>query len=266
MDKEKGIINKIQDNARKMEILMGIILLLVVTLISCKMPAIMDSEQNEDKRIDENNKPAMNGRLIIVDPGHGGVDPGKIGINGDKEKEINLQISLILREELVSRGYEVLMTRETDEGLYESTDTNKKRIDMRNRCELINGAFEKKSDVINVSIHQNSFPSEGVYGPQVFYYSKSDKSMQLAKIFQRHMNEKLAIAKPRVEKSDDNYYMLVHTDCPSVIVECGFLSNYNESKLLSTNEYQSRMAKSICDGIDEYYAILENMDSTSKRD
>ena len=108
-------------------------------------------------------------RLVIVDAGHGGNDPGKIGVDGSKEKEINLQIAKKLKVFLEQQDLEVRMTREEDQGLYEEHSSNKKVQDLKNRCELINGM---NPDCV-ISIHQNSYHEEPVKGAQVFYYKNS---------------------------------------------------------------------------------------------
>jgi N-acetylmuramoyl-L-alanine amidase len=106
---------------------------------------------------------------IVLDAGHGGRDPGKVGINGAEEKKINLSIALKLKELLDQNDINVILTREDDNGLYSENDRNRKQADMRKRVEIINN-----SDAVAViSIHQNSFPQEDQKGAQVFYYSHS---------------------------------------------------------------------------------------------
>lgn len=251
----KNGIQKISDTLGgmfKVEMVMGVLVLCVVLLIACRMPQIMKEDHAGIQKEKAEKKPELNGITIVIDPGHGGSDPGKIGVNQVTEKEINLSIALKLKKQLENLGYGIVMTRSKDEGLYTDNDSNKKRADMRNRCELINAEFKKNNNVINVSIHQNSYPSESVKGPQVFYYSKSDKGKRLAETLQSVINEKMEIKRPRKEKANDNYYMLVHTDCPSVIVECGFLSNWEEAEKLNSQSYQEQMADAITAGIERF--------------
>ena len=120
-------------------------------------------------------------RLVIIDAGHGGDDPGKIGVDGVQEKDLNLKMALALRDLLEQQDVEVLMTREDAGGLYDERTSNKKVQDMRRRCELINR--EKPACV--VSIHQNSYHEESIHGAQVFYYKTSKESGELAKILQK---------------------------------------------------------------------------------
>lgn len=140
------------------------------------------------------------------------------------------------------------MIREEDEGLYEETSSNKKQEDMRRRCERIDQA----DPVFTVSIHQNSYSSESVHGPQVFYYSQSVEGKSVAEAIQNALNEGLAVDRPREIKANDTYYLLKKTKNPTVIVECGFLSNQEEEAKLMTEEYQQKVAQAISDGIGAY--------------
>lgn len=187
-------------------------------------------------------------QIIVVDPGHGGFDPGKVGVNEILEKDINLKIALLLKDSLESEGFKVIMTRETDCGLYASTDSNKKRSDMQKRVEIINSS----GAVLAVSVHQNSFGQESSKGAQVFYHEQSEKGKILGEVLQETIKTVIADGNHRMAKSNDSYYMLRKTQCPLVIVECGFLSNYEESKLLSDDKYQVKMAGAIKDGIKRY--------------
>lgn len=186
--------------------------------------------------------------IIVVDPGHGGRDPGKVGVNGALEKDINLSISMKLRTILEDNGFKVIMTREEDIGLYEESDSNKKRTDLNNRIHIIN----ESNPVIAISIHQNSFTQENVKGAQVFYHQESPEGRRLAEILQIQIKEALGDDNHRKAKSNTSYYMLRKTECPLVIVECGYLSNYNEASLLVNEEYQEKLAQGINLGIIEF--------------
>lgn len=188
-------------------------------------------------------------RVIVIDPGHGGDDPGKVGINGALEKEINLEISLKLKALLEKEGFKVVLTREDDNGLYEETDSNKKVADMKKRCQII----EDSGAVIVISIHQNSFSQESVHGAQVFYYKYSEQGEKLANKIQTSLKEMVDNDNSRTVKENSSYYMLVHTPCPTVIVECGFLSNYEEAQLLTGEDYQEKIAAAICEGVKTYF-------------
>lgn len=193
-------------------------------------------------------------KVIVLDPGHGGFDPGKVGINGVYEKDINLSIAEKLRICLEEKGIETIMTRNDDSALYSETDTNKKKADMKKRVEIIN----QDSVLLAISIHQNSFSQESSRGAQVFYHVNSEEGKNLATILQEKIKEYIKDENKRVAKSNDSYYMLKQTNCPLVIVECGFLSNYEEANLLSNEVYQEKIAQAICLGILDYLDISGN--------
>ena len=153
-----------------------------------------------------------------------------------------------LKQYLELEDIEVVMTRDSDVGLYQEEDSSKKMADMRNRCQLINDA---KPDVV-VSIHQNSYHEEYVSGGQVFYYQDSMKGKELAEILQERFSYVLGTENRRLAKANGNYYLLLHVKSPIVIVECGFLSNWKEAALLQQEEYQDRLAWTIHMGIMEY--------------
>jgi N-acetylmuramoyl-L-alanine amidase len=187
-------------------------------------------------------------KIVIIDASHGGIDPGKVGANGELEKEINLSISIKLKALLEEQGIKVIMTRTSDSALYDENAKNKKSQDLQRRVEII----ERTAPDIAVSIHQNSYGQESVYGPQVFYFSNSATGRQLAISIQESMNSYLEIEKPREVKGNDSYYLLKNTSSPTVIVECGFLSNREETQKLITEEYQNQIAEALLKGIMEY--------------
>lgn len=186
--------------------------------------------------------------VVVLDSGHGGMDPGKIGIDGSLEKDINLQISERLKMYLEASDVDVIMTREDDRGLYEESDDSKKMADMKNRCKKIE---EANPDLV-VSIHQNSYHQEPVCGGQVFYYKTSERGKRLAEILQRRFDFVLGEKNTRQAKPNGNYYLLLHVKQPIVIVECGFLSNWKEAAALNSAEYQDRLAWTIHMGVMEY--------------
>ncbi len=186
--------------------------------------------------------------VVVIDPGHGGRDPGKVAVNNALEKDINLEIAMRLKTLLEQNDIKVVMTREEDIGLYEETDSNKKGADLRKRVEIIHSS---QAD-FSISIHQNSFAQEAVKGAQVFYHSRSTEGKRLAEILQKQLKDSIKDDNHRKAKSNTNYYMLKHTECPLVIVECGYLSNYQEADLLIEEEYQNEMAWAIHLGIMQY--------------
>lgn len=185
---------------------------------------------------------------IILDAGHGGFDPGKVGVNQAKEKEINLQIAYKLKNLLEQNDIKVIMTREDDTALCKNTDRDMKRTDLKNRVKIINTS----DAVFALSIHQNSFTQESSWGAQVFYYRNSEEGRVLAEVLQDRIKKTMNDGNHRLAKANGTYYMLKYSTCPLVIVECGFLSNRSEADLLCQDEYQDRIAWAIHLGVMEY--------------
>ena len=184
--------------------------------------------------------------IIVIDAGHGEEDPGKVGINGALEKDINLSIAKLLHALLEDKGFQVYLTR-TDDSAPDS-----KREDMTKRAQFIE---EKQPDFI-ISIHQNSYTDASIFGPQVFYYSSSPEGKAFADIMQQTINTFLNVTKPRSPQANNNYYLLKNAPSPMVIVECGFLSNPQDAALLITEGYQKQIAQGIYLGLLAYYESL----------
>lgn len=189
---------------------------------------------------------------IVIDIGHGGADPGKVGINNALEKDINLAIGMYLYEYLTAAGYRAALTRDSDSSLAEKTASNQKLSDLKNRTAFIN----EQAPSALISIHQNSYPQENVHGAQVFH-SGSTESTFLASCIQKHCQRVLNPDNDRQMKANGDYYLFRHVSCPAVIVECGFLSNYEEANLLITEEYQKKAAWAIHMGIVQFLMTLE---------
>ncbi len=185
---------------------------------------------------------------VIIDAGHGGADPGKVGINGALEKDVNLAIADKLRKFLEMEDIEVVLTRDSDAGLYDEGASNKKVQDMKRRVDLI----ETTNPVLTVSIHQNSYHEEYVHGAQTFYYRDSEKSKALAEKIQQVLISEVDKNNTRNAKSNDSYYLLKKTSAPIVIVECGFLSNSEEAQKLVSDNYQEKLAWAVHLGILQY--------------
>lgn len=192
-------------------------------------------------------------RTVVIDAGHGGFDPGKIGVNHALEKDINLKIAIKLKELLEENDIHVVMTREDENDLGTGHHQNKKLADMRKRISIINSSNASFA----VSIHQNSFQQESSWGAQVFYYYKSEEGKALAEILQERMKKTLKDGNRRQAKANSSYYLLKNSNCPLIIVECGFLSNWREAGLLCEDGYQDKLAWAIHLGILEYIAQTE---------
>lgn len=223
----------------KLEPYLAVLLLVMVYIVSRqagRMAAGVNVVSGKDRPV------------VVIDAGHGGNDPGKIGVDGSLEKDINLKIARKVKAYLEASDVQVVLTREDDQGLYTEKDSKKKMADMNRRCQIIN----ETSPALTVSIHQNSYHEEGISGDQVFYYKGSEKGKKLAETLQKRFDFVLGDKNTRVAKANDNYFLLLHVKTPIVIVECGFLSNWNESAMLNSEEYQDRLAWTIHMGIMEY--------------
>lgn len=199
------------------------------------------------------SKEDNNGKTrILIDPGHGGIDGGAVSRNGMSEKDVNLKIGLALKDELKGMGYDVLMTRESDRGLYtDGGKIRKKKIeDLENRCKM---KKESNCDMF-VSIHLNMFPESKYYGAQV-WYANDKESERLAVIIQNNLKNDLDPNNNRKEKPAMEAYKILRCGTvPSVIVECGFLSNPQEEQKLRNEEYQHKIAQSIAKSIKQFYS------------
>lgn len=186
----------------------------------------------------------FNGKIVVLDAGHGGIDGGVVGKRSDaKESDINLAICRALESYLVRSGFTVVFTRKTTDGLYDLAASNRKKSDMLARKRIIENAAP---DLV-VSIHLNQYPLESVHGAQVFYAANSEDSAKRAQYMQSMLNTILPECN-RSAKSGD-YYILNCTQYPSMLIECGFLSNAREEALLVTSEYQDKVAYAIYSGI-----------------
>lgn len=185
-------------------------------------------------------------KVIVIDPGHGGEDPGSIGFSGKYEKDINLEISTMLKEKLNLNGYKAILTRDSD-----------KYIDSILRTEMAN----KENARIFISIHCNSLNNDNsVTGIQILYYPNRNSSFgdlnnyELAEILMNSLVNGTG-AKNRGIIEGDDYKVLNRTKIPAVIIECGFISNENEEKLLLTDDYKNKIIDSIVYGLEEYFRL-----------
>lgn len=231
-----------------MEEKQGRILGIVMTCLLVLSILIVVKESAEYVSVLKENGTKATRHTIVIDPGHGGNDPGKVAINSALEKDVNLAIALKLKKYLEQEDMEVVMTRQEDKGLYEETDSNKKVHDMKNRLAIMEGA----KPALVVSVHQNSYPEESVSGVQVFYYRDSAEGKRAALLMQEQMIATLQPAKEREAKENSTYYILKKTTVPTIIVECGFLSNREEADRLTSEDYQERVAWAIHLGIMRY--------------
>lgn len=209
--------------------------------------------------VNKNSKDVMSympitNKVILLDAGHGGIDPG--ATNEDKsilEKDINLQITLKLRELLESSGCLVLLTREEDTSLYEEeagkTTRQKYNENLKNRKKMI----EESGVDAFVSIHLNKFEQSKYYGAQTFYPEGQNDSKLLSQFIQDELKRVVDKTNQRKIKPSKDIYLLKENKIPSVLIECGFLSNEKESKLLNDEKYQEKVAWAIYAGMQKYF-------------
>lgn len=186
------------------------------------------------------------GKTIIIDSGHGGKDSGTIS-NNIEEKNINLEITYILKEQLEQKGAVVLLTRTTDSDLSNPSSSRRKKSDFDNRIAIINNSNAN----IYLSIHQNNYSNSKYYGPQVFYTTKNSKNEQLAQTIQKKLNN-LSKTNRKI-KITTNTYMYNKLNIPGVLIECGFLSNPNELQKLTNKTYQKELSISITNALIDYF-------------
>lgn len=191
-------------------------------------------------------------KTIVIDAGHGVPDEGAQSSNGTTEAETNLKIALKVQNLLEQSGANVVLTRSDENAIYDldkNTLREKKISDIHNRVKIGN---ESSADIF-VSIHLNKIPQQQYYGWQCFFKNGNEASTKLAKSLQENLNEAIQKENKRVAMKLDTVYIMKHVEIPISIVECGFLSNPEEEKLLLTDEYQDRLAWGIYNGIIDYF-------------
>jgi len=182
--------------------------------------------------------------VLVIDAGHGGEDGGATSLSGAYESEINLDISLRMAALSGLTGIDFIMTRESEEIEYHESaksTSERKKYDQKRRVELINGT----ENAVLISVHQNCYPHKSPHGPQSFY-SKIGGSDTLAVLIQETMNAALCPGNRRMAMPvDKGIYLFKNVSCPSVLVECGFISNPEESRLLDTETYRLKIAAAL---------------------
>ena len=189
---------------------------------------------------------------IVLDAGHGGIDGGVTGVTtGTKESDVNLAITLRLKQTLDDMGFQTVLTRKTEAGLYDTATDGFKRRDMQRRKEIVQNA----DPALVISVHQNRYPAASVRGAQVFFKRGDVEGERLASLLQEKLNALYQTEKVKGRKhTPSEYFMLSCTQNPSVIVECGFLSSPADEKLLLSPTWQKRLAESIGAGVVAYLA------------
>lgn len=231
-------------NARRALRLIKLISLILVTAIMLSVAVRSFAKESVPTSVTP-------GRVIVIDAGHGGEDPGAVGVSGVYEKDLNLAIALALGEVLTSQGYTVAYTRTEDKMLYlpeENIKGIRKLSDLKNRCK-ITAEYE---DCILISIHMNSYGASKYSGLQVYYNDTNPESQALASSVQSAVKRELQPSNTRQIKRGDSLYLLENASGTPILIECGFLSNEEECQKLSQKEYQKQLCFAISCGIIEY--------------
>lgn len=238
-------------NRKKLLFSFSIILSLFLVL------GIIQIKKSSDNFLASSHKIERPEIKVIIDPGHGGVDGGAVASDGTSEKDINLQIALILNEMLKMSGGKTIMTRCEDISIHDDsakTIRAKKVSDIHNRFKII----EENSDFLFVSIHQNIYANSNINGAQVFYSPNSESSIELARKIQNSFFERLQKNNDReIKKCTTDVYLIYHAKSTAVLCECGFLSNKEELQKLKSAEYKKQVAFCIYLGILDYYSSLD---------
>lgn len=222
---------------KKSHILFVVVCVFLIAILEC-FPTIMSSSS------------PSNLITIVIDAGHGGIDGGTVGVStGKDENYLNLQYALCLRDIMKNYNINIVMTRTNLNGLYGQFAENKKLDDMKKRKEIV----ERANADILISIHMNSFPLKSCKGAQVFYRNENFAGEKLASSIQDVFLQTLPNARQTALVGD--YYMLNEFDIPSVIVECGYLSNEEEEKLLQEENYKKLVCSSIFVGVIKFLAM-----------
>ncbi|HHV99573.1 MAG TPA: cell wall hydrolase [Clostridiaceae bacterium] len=244
-------------------ILIGLVFLLLITIYSLNAGA--GEKLSVSDEVPAANEVTTAQKVVMLDPGHGGEDPGAVSdYSGIKEKDINLSIAFKTKELLEKEGFKVLMTREEDKLEYQPGTTNiiqKRKQDLLRRKKMMD---EGGADIV-VSIHMNKFGKTQYHGAQTFYPPKSVEGQRLAISIQKSLREIVDPTNTRgaLEKKEP-IIILKDYKTPTVIVECGFLSNPEEEKKLQTEEYLNKIALAIKEGIKNYFNSASSAQSESQ--
>lgn len=227
--------NKVTFITIKKKWIILVIVCLIISSIFCFLPKLVASFSPKSQY------------TVVIDAGHGGKDGGSIGKELNTiEKEINLEYAFCLKDIMQQFSFNVVLTRSTDDGLYDESAPNKKRDDMKKRKQIIENS---NADFV-ISIHMNSFPDRSACGAETYFCKGSEAGEKLANCIQGKFNKNLPKAKKTAKSGE--FYMLEQIACPSVLIECGFLSNAEEEKRLNSSEYRNDLCYNILLGVLEY--------------
>ena len=210
-----------------------IIFLIIATFLPISVFMLQTASNSTNNKTLETMATPVSSKTIVIDAGHGGEDGGAVSNNGVAEAEINLKIALKLQRLLEQSGSSVILTRSDNNAIYD--------IDNNSSADIF------------VSIHLNKIPENQYYGWQTFFKDGNEDGKRLANCIQNNLNETIQKGNKRTPLKINNVYIIKHVEIPTVIVECGFLSNPEEEKQLQQEEYQTKLAWGIYNGIMEYF-------------
>lgn len=209
-------------------------------------------KRSQDETVATIGQMQKNTPVIVLDAGHGGIDGGCSSAEGVPEKGINLNILLTLRDMFRLYGYEVEVTRDTDRSIHDDGVegiANQKSSDMDNRLEI----FNRYDNAICISIHQNQYTDPKYSGGQIFYSETNSQNKYLAQAIQDKFKEYIQPENDReIKQCGKELFLCYYSKNPTVMAECGFMSNPEEAALLNTEEYQNKVAFSIFAAVNEY--------------
>lgn len=223
--------------------------------VICLVISLIIAITNHTKPTIPTSSTILSGRIIVIDAGHGTPDSGTVGYSGSKEKDINLSVAKRLGNLFIQSGAHVVYTREDDGTIAENLDDtirNIKRNDMAKRKDI----RDNSGADLFISVHMNYFTDPKYRGAQVFYKGSCTESKKLAELIQKNIKEFIDVSNTREAKNSENkIFILNDSKLPSVLVECGFLSNPEEEKNLLNSSYQNDMAYAIFGGVLKYFSI-----------
>ena len=241
------------------EAAMLLLFIAVFSMITLGISALFFLASGETAAYAADDETGSTDLVVILDAGHGGEDGGAVGVDGTKEKDLNLDLTLMLAAQLRAAGVTVMLTREDDRLLYDKNGDyagKKKQLDLLSRLNAMTEARENHPDetILFVSIHMNSYPSPSVSGFQVWYSGNDPSSKTLAEAVQETVRRNLQRENQRTVKlSGSNIFLLDRATLPAILVECGFLTNAEECRRLSSEEYRREIAFSVSLAILNYH-------------